>query len=86
MDEKNFWIEAGEDEIEITVYFDFAPPEPMTRHYPGYDGYIDVCEVRVVETDAEVSLLKDEESSIIERLWEHFEETRYDTAYDIRGY
>lgn len=62
------------DEIEIEIFFDFQPEEPMTRHYPGCDPSCDIYEVRIVETDAEICLLKDLESSMAEEILCDYEE------------
>jgi hypothetical protein len=69
-------IEAGEDEIEVNIYFDFQPYEAQTWDYPGCDASADIYEVIVCETGAEVCLLKDEEERIRVELLEAYEEER----------
>ena len=87
MDSKIFDIDLGwEGEIEVEIFFDFCPPEPMTRHYPGYDDYVDICEVRRVDNNAELRLMKEEEEHFTERIWYEWHDSRFDTAYDVRGY
>lgn len=74
-------IEAGEDEIEVEIFFDFQPYEPMTRHYPGSSPSCDIYEVQVVETGAEICLLKDVESSMAEEILDDYEDSK---GYDPR--
>ncbi len=70
-------IEQGEDEIEVEISFDFQPDEPMTRHYPGCSASLDIYEVKLVETGAEICFLKDFESSMEEELLcEHYEDMK----------
>ena len=55
------WIETypDGDEIEIEIGYDYSPAEPMTRNYPGCDAEVEFCEAIIVETAAEVCLMKD---------------------------
>jgi hypothetical protein len=69
-------IEQGEDEIEIEVFFDFQPYEAVTHDYPGCDASCDIYEVVIVNTDAEICLLKDIESTIEEEILCEYEEAR----------
>jgi len=41
------WIENGEQEIGVEVFFDYSPREPMTRNYPGCDEELSIYEVRL---------------------------------------
>lgn len=69
-------IEAGEDEIEVEIFFDFQPYEDQTWHYPGSSPSCDIYEVQVVETGAEVCLLKDVEGRMAEEILDDYEESR----------
>ena len=69
-------IDQGEGEIEVEIFFDFQPYEPMTRHYPGCDASCDIYEVMVTETGAEVCLLKEVEGYMEEEILCEYEEAR----------
>jgi hypothetical protein len=78
-------IENGEEEYDVEVYFDYTPSEDMTRHHPGCDESVDICEVRIADTEIEICLLKDEEELMAERILEHkAEEDAY--IYDAQKY
>jgi hypothetical protein len=47
---------------EFKVDFDYQPYEPMTRHYPGCDESVDICEV----TDSDGDVVKDWAYEIME--------------------
>lgn len=79
-------IEAGEDEIDVEVAFDFNPHEPRTWDYPGCGASLDIYEVIVCDTGAEVCLMKDEEERIRVELLEAYDEERTHDKYTIRGY
>lgn len=61
-------IEQGEDELEVDIFFDFQPEERTTYDYPGCDAAVDICEVILVESGAEICFLKDIESSMEEEI------------------
>lgn len=48
---KVFLEELGRNQakcLEVVIYYDVVHSEPATYDYPGYQGHIDLCEVRVV--------------------------------------
>ena len=69
-------IDNGYDEVEVEVDFDYQPYEAMTRHYPGCSESIDINEVRVVDTQAEICLLKPHDDLLAEQVmeWVHEEQ------------
>jgi len=78
-------IDNGEEEYDVEVYFDYQPYEAMGLYSPGCDEAVDICEVRIANTDIEICLLKAEEALMAERILEHkAEEDAY--IYDCKKY
>lgn len=87
MNQETLHIENVDEEIEIEVYFDFQPEERMTRHYPGCDPSVEICEVIRADNGVELCLLPDEQERIEEILVEKAEENRQEQiAYRKYGY
>ena len=66
------YLDNGYDEVEVEVEFDYQPYEPSSwgfnGGYPGCDEAVDICEVKVVETQAELCLLKNAEYQMREEV------------------
>ena len=62
--------------IEVLVFFDFQPYEPMTRHYPGCDASLEICEVVRDDNLEEVCLLPEIKKQWEEQLLDDYEYRR----------
>ena len=62
----------NEKEFELDVDYDYQPHEPQSRHYPGCDAQIDICEVRMSD-GTEICLMPQEadlfEMQALENEW-----------------
>ena len=69
-------LDNGYDEVEVEINFDYQPYEAMTRHYPGCSECVMIEEVKVIETNAELCLLKGVEEQLSEQVleWVHEEQ------------
>ena len=79
-------IENYDEEIEIEVFFDYDPYEPMTRHYPGCDEQVSIYEVKLTESGEEICLLPETlsevESQILDWIHEEREYAKYGYMLD----
>lgn len=58
--------------IEVLVFFDFEPYEPMTRHYPGCDASLDITEVIRDDNYEEICLLPEQKEAWEEELLDDY--------------
>jgi hypothetical protein len=58
--------------IEVLVFFDFTPYEPMTRHYPGCDAQLDITEVIRDDNYEEICLLPEVKAAWEEQLMDDY--------------
>ena len=80
-------IENVDEEIEIEVSFDYQPEENQTRDYPGCSADVEINEVIVVDSGAEICLLPKELERISEDLLIQTQENMVETKqYKRYGY
>jgi hypothetical protein len=62
--------------IEVLVFFDFQPEEPMTRHYPGCSASFQITEVLRDDNYEEICLLPKEKEMWEEQILDDIEYRR----------
>ena len=80
-------LDNGYDEVEVEIDFDYQPYEPQEwgyhGGYPGCPEGAEICEVKVVDTQAELCILPQFEMEFVEQILEHVHEEQ---AYAKYGY
>ncbi len=46
-------------EVAIELHFDLVKPEPMTRHYPGHPGYVEVNAISIMDVEVSQRLFRE---------------------------